>query len=64
MHAKKLVLALVAAILTVRRTIALAQVPAELPVGAGVEVDVLGELVPAVIAPDVLYDPTNERVSR
>ena len=33
-----------------------------LPEGAKVQVDVLGELVPATVAPDVLYDPGNERV--
>jgi hypothetical protein len=27
-----------------------------------VQVDVLGELVPAVVAGDVLYDPKNARV--
>ena len=32
------------------------------PEGAEVQVDVLGELVPAVVAADVLYDPANERV--
>jgi glycine cleavage system aminomethyltransferase T/glycine/D-amino acid oxidase-like deaminating enzyme len=49
---------------TVRRNVALARLPAELPEGAGVEVDVLGELVPAVVAPDALYDAANERVTR
>ena len=49
---------------TVRRNVALARLPAELSEGAGVEVDVLGELVPAVVAPDALYDPQNERITR
>ena len=49
---------------TVQRNVALAKLPAELPEGADVEVDVLGELVPAVIAADALYDPGNERVRR
>jgi heterotetrameric sarcosine oxidase gamma subunit len=49
---------------TLRRNVALARLPAELPEGAGVEVDVLGELVPAVVAPDALYDAANERVTR
>jgi heterotetrameric sarcosine oxidase gamma subunit len=49
---------------TVRRNVALARLPAELPEGADVEVDVLGELVPAVVAPDALYDAANERVTR
>jgi 4-methylaminobutanoate oxidase (formaldehyde-forming) len=47
---------------TVRRNVALAKVPADLPEGAEVQVDVFGELVPAVVAPDVLYDPKNERM--
>jgi glycine cleavage system aminomethyltransferase T len=42
---------------TVQRNVALAKLPAALPEGAEVHVDVLGELVPAVIAPTVLYDP-------
>jgi glycine cleavage system aminomethyltransferase T len=36
---------------TVRRNVALAKVPAELAEGDEVEVDVLGELVPAVLVP-------------
>ena len=47
---------------TVRRNVALAKLPSALEEGAEVQVDVLGELVPAVVAPDVLYDPANERV--
>jgi 4-methylaminobutanoate oxidase (formaldehyde-forming) len=47
---------------TVRRNVALAKLPAELGEGDAVEVDVLGELVPAVVASDALYDPANERV--
>ena len=42
---------------TVRRNVALAMLPAELEEGAEVEVDVLGELVPAVVAPDCVYRP-------
>jgi heterotetrameric sarcosine oxidase gamma subunit len=49
---------------TVRRNVALARLPAELLEGAAVEVDVLGELVPAVVAPDALYDAANERITR
>jgi glycine cleavage system aminomethyltransferase T len=30
--------------------------------GTEVQVDVLGELVPAVVSADALYDPANERV--
>ena len=47
---------------TVRRNVALAKLPAELGEGETVDVDVLGELVPARVAPDALYDPDNERV--
>jgi 4-methylaminobutanoate oxidase (formaldehyde-forming) len=47
---------------TVRRNVALAKLPADLEEGAQVEVDVLGELVPAEVAADVLYDAANERV--
>jgi hypothetical protein len=36
--------------------------PSELEEGAKVQVDVFGELVPACVAPDALYDPANERV--
>ena len=46
---------------TVRRNVALAKIPSALAEGTAVEVDVLGELVPAVVAADVLYDPGNER---
>ncbi|HXY85481.1 MAG TPA: glycine cleavage T C-terminal barrel domain-containing protein, partial [Gaiellaceae bacterium] len=47
---------------TVRRNVALAKLPATFAEGDEVEVDVMGELVPAVVAPDVLYDPANERL--
>ena len=47
---------------TVKRNVALAKLPAALEEGAEVYVDVLGELVPALLAPDALYDPANERV--
>ncbi|MDP9260519.1 MAG: FAD-dependent oxidoreductase [Actinomycetota bacterium] len=47
---------------TVKRNVALAKLPAELSEGTEVHVDVLGELVPAVVSADVLYDPVNERV--
>jgi 4-methylaminobutanoate oxidase (formaldehyde-forming) len=47
---------------TVRRNIALAMLPSELEEGAKVQVDVFGELVPACVAPDALYDPAHERV--
>ena len=47
---------------TVERTIALAKLPADLAEGAEVAVDVFGELVPATVAADCLYDPTSARV--
>ena len=47
---------------TVKRNVALAKLPATLEEGADVDVDVLGELVPAVVVPDAIYDPANERV--
>ncbi|HTZ04499.1 MAG TPA: glycine cleavage T C-terminal barrel domain-containing protein, partial [Gaiellaceae bacterium] len=47
---------------TVERTIALAKLPAGLAEGTEVAVDVFGDLVPAVVAADCLYDAANERV--
>jgi glycine cleavage system aminomethyltransferase T len=47
---------------TVKRNVALAKLPSKLPEGTEVYVDVLGELVPAVVSADVLYDAANERV--
>jgi glycine cleavage system aminomethyltransferase T len=47
---------------TVAGNVALATVPPEVAVGTQVEVEVLGEPVAAVVADDVLYDPSNERV--
>jgi glycine cleavage system aminomethyltransferase T/glycine/D-amino acid oxidase-like deaminating enzyme len=47
---------------TIRRNVALAKLPAGLDEGFPLEIDVLGDLVPAVVAPDVLYDPENERI--
>ena len=48
---------------TVRRNIALAKLPADVGEGDGVQVDVLGELVPAVVVRDALYDPENTRTN-
>jgi glycine cleavage system aminomethyltransferase T len=48
---------------TVQRNVALAKLPAELAEGDEVRVDVLGELLPAVVAADVLYDPGNARLA-
>jgi glycine cleavage system aminomethyltransferase T/glycine/D-amino acid oxidase-like deaminating enzyme len=47
---------------TVGRTVALASVPPEIPAGAKVTVEVLGDPVAAEPAPTVLYDPENARV--
>jgi glycine cleavage system T protein len=47
---------------TVRRNVALGYVPVELAEGAELGIEVFGELVPAEVAPDTLYDPENERV--
>jgi 4-methylaminobutanoate oxidase (formaldehyde-forming) len=44
---------------TLRRNIALAKLPASLAEGDEVQVDVMGDLVPAVVSPDALYDPQN-----
>ena len=48
---------------TVRRNVAYAYLPTELGVGAGVEVEMFGEMVPAELAPDVLYDPERAKVA-
>jgi glycine cleavage system T protein len=49
---------------TVRRNVAYAYLPAEiLPGTTGVEVEVLGQLVPAEVAEDVLYDRDHLRAS-
>jgi 4-methylaminobutanoate oxidase (formaldehyde-forming) len=47
---------------TVARNVALATVPPELSLGAEASVDVLGDPVPAELAPDVLYDAGGARV--
>jgi 4-methylaminobutanoate oxidase (formaldehyde-forming) len=47
---------------TVGRNVALGYVPAELEDGAEIRVEAFGELIPAEVAPDALYDPDNERV--
>jgi 4-methylaminobutanoate oxidase (formaldehyde-forming) len=47
---------------TVERNIALAYLPATSQEGDAVGVEVFGEVVPAKVAPDVLYDPENARV--
>ena len=47
---------------TVARTIGLAYLPTEVETGTQLEVEVLGELVGAVVAEDALVDPANERI--
>jgi len=47
---------------TVRRNVAYAYLPAELGPGSRVEVEVFGELLPAEVRDDVLYDPGGERI--
>jgi 4-methylaminobutanoate oxidase (formaldehyde-forming) len=47
---------------TIGRNIALGYVPTDLGGGTEVGIEVFGELVPAEVAPDTLYDPGNERV--
>ena len=47
---------------TLERNIALAKIPSALREGDMVQVDVMGELVPAAVAADALYDPEHRRV--
>jgi 4-methylaminobutanoate oxidase (formaldehyde-forming) len=47
----------------VRRNVAYAYLPTELSVGDRVEVEVFGELLPAEVAEDVLYDPERVRTA-
>ena len=47
---------------TLNRMAMLATVPPEIAIGTSVSVDVLGEPVDASVAPDVLYDPHDERI--
>ena len=47
---------------TVKGNIAYAYLPAAAAAGDAYEVEVLGELVPARVASDALYDPSHERV--
>jgi glycine cleavage system aminomethyltransferase T len=42
--------------------VALGYVPAGLEEGAELGIEVFGELIPAEVARDTLYDPENERV--
>ena len=47
---------------TVERSIAYAYLPSEVELGTAVEVDIFGEWVPGVLAPEPLYDPEGARV--
>ena len=47
---------------SVERSIAYAYLPAEVEIGAGVEVDIFGEWVSGEVAREPLYDPRGERV--
>jgi glycine cleavage system aminomethyltransferase T/glycine/D-amino acid oxidase-like deaminating enzyme len=47
---------------TVERSIAYAYLPAEVPVGTAVEVDIFGEWIPGEVAKEPLFDPRGERV--
>jgi 4-methylaminobutanoate oxidase (formaldehyde-forming) len=47
---------------TVERSIAYAYLPAEIEIGAAVEVDIFGEWVAGVVAREPLFDPKGERV--
>jgi 4-methylaminobutanoate oxidase (formaldehyde-forming) len=47
---------------TLARNVALGYLPVGLEEGTEVGVELFGEIVPAKIAPDVLYDQENERV--
>jgi glycine cleavage system aminomethyltransferase T/glycine/D-amino acid oxidase-like deaminating enzyme len=46
---------------TVGQMVALAKLPAALDIGAHVDVEWFGDLVPARVEPDALYDPQGER---
>jgi 4-methylaminobutanoate oxidase (formaldehyde-forming) len=47
---------------TVERSIAYAYLPAEVAIGAPVEVDIFGRWIPAEVTREPLYDPRGERV--
>ena len=47
---------------TVGRNVAFAYLPGEVEEGDEAKVEIFGELVPATVAADVLYDPANERI--
>ena len=47
---------------TVESSIAYAYLPAEVELGAAVEVDIFGEWIAGEVAREPLYDPAGERV--
>jgi glycine cleavage system aminomethyltransferase T len=47
---------------TVQRSIAYAYVPAEIDVGAAVEIDIFGEWIGGAVAREPLFDARGERV--
>ena len=47
---------------TVGRNLAFGYLPAEVREGDEAKIEIFGELVPATVAADVLYDPSNERI--
>ncbi|HEY3727675.1 MAG TPA: FAD-dependent oxidoreductase [Solirubrobacteraceae bacterium] len=47
---------------TVKRSIAYAYLPPDVPVGAAVEVDIFGRWVEGEVAPEPLFDPRGERL--
>jgi 4-methylaminobutanoate oxidase (formaldehyde-forming) len=47
---------------TVERSIAYAYLPAEIPIGAAVEVDIFGEWIAGEVTREPLFDPKGERV--
>ena len=47
---------------TVDRSIAYAYLPAEIPIGAAVEVDIFGEWIAGEVTREPLFDPKGERV--
>jgi 4-methylaminobutanoate oxidase (formaldehyde-forming) len=47
---------------TIERSIAYAYLPAEVEIGARVEVDIFGRWVPSEVAREPLFDPAGERV--
>jgi 4-methylaminobutanoate oxidase (formaldehyde-forming) len=47
---------------TVERSIAYAYLPADIPLGEAIEVDIFGEWIAGEVAREPLFDPKGERV--